>query len=87
MKIAGRKVQIGDRLFHIGMGLWGQAVEVDSSGSVVFEVGNRRLLSNDGGKINGKRQLYWHEPILLDLPMNDLGPYRRILEAILREGL
>lgn len=86
IRIAGRQVLLGDRLYHQGFGLWGEVVESDSGSVVVAIVGQgagnvRRLYVTDGGLVSGKRQMYWHTPLVLDLPKADVTQYQFMVDS------
>lgn len=88
--IAGRVVQQGDTLYHMGLQSWGQVIGTDT-GSVILRLsspqGERIFHVTDGGRIAGVRQVYWHEPLALDVPFQNIGKYQRIINAIRAEGL
>ena len=86
IRIAGRLVQKGDRLYHRGFALWGNVTELDDNSVRVEIVGvgqgnTRTLLVTDGGLVSGMRQMYWHEPLALDLPKADVSQYQFMIEA------
>lgn len=86
IRIAGREVKLNDRLYHQGFGLWGEVVEQDDMSVVVAIKGQgegnvRRLIVTDGGLVSGKRQMFWHTPIVLDLPRGDITPYQFMIES------
>lgn len=87
--IAGRAVKIGDELYHIGFESWGRVTRYDPSGSAEFVIkgrgGERKMLVQQGGRVNTRRLLYWHEPILLDLPFQNVSAIRRIMTIMASE--
>lgn len=89
MRIANRLVKIGDTLYHKSLGVWGTVSRFDRTGSAVFEIKDgmrrRELIVQDGGLIFGKRQLYWHSPVVLDLPKQDISAIQRIVDAVASE--
>lgn len=89
MLIASRTIKIGDSLYHRGIDAWGKIVGFDPSGSAQFEIsgpkGKRRFLVQSGGVIFGRRQLFWHEPIQLDLPFSDVKALQRVINAVVKE--
>lgn len=89
--IAGRPVKVGDALYHKGFESWGRVSRFDPSGSAEFILkshgGQRKLLIQSGGVVNGRRQMYWHEPITLDLPRQNIQPLQRVVDAIASEIL
>lgn len=74
--IAGRTVKVGDTLYHNGFQAWGTIKRV-GEGTAEYHLegrshGNvRKLYITQGGNINGKRVIYWHKPLTLDLPTAD----------------
>lgn len=89
MRIAGRQVKLGDRLYHQGYRKWGEVTRLDSSGSVdvTFRQGARAriVVAQDGGMVLDKRQLYWVEPVQLDLQDGDMAKAERIVNFVIRE--
>lgn len=88
--IAGRDVKIGDSLYHQSLKSWCRAVKYDPSGSleVTVKTGGheRRLMVTKGGKVNGVRQMYWHEPLHLDLPRYDVSAYQKLIDLASKGG-
>lgn len=88
--IAGREVKVGDSLYHMGHQAWGTVVLLDTN-SAKLRIGNavgyRDVYVSAGGIAGGKRQVYWHEPLVLDMPFADIGRYQRALNALVGEGL
>lgn len=86
IKIAGRQIKIGDSLYHQGLDSWGSITGFDPSGSAHFTIkgpsGSRKLMAQKGGIINGRRQLYWHAPIKLDLPTSNVQKVQLVVDAI-----
>ena len=86
IKIAGREVEPGDKVYHSVLEAWGHVRRYDASGSaeVILQNSNgskRTLLVRDGGYVNGKRVIYWHEPLKLDLPVDITDKLQRLLDA------
>lgn len=84
IKIAGRDVKKGDRLYNILFDSWGYVKRYDASGSAELELQNsdgtkRMMLVRDGGLVNGKKQVFWHEPIRIDLPFDATETLQGIL--------
>lgn len=88
--VAGREVKLGDMLYHRGLGAWAKATRYESSGSLEVQVqnlmGNRKILVTNGGLVNSKRQMYWHEPLDLDLPRSDVSAYQRLIDLAQQGG-
>lgn len=82
--VATRKVGLGDMLYHRGYQAWVKATRYDPSGSLEVQVqnamGNRKMLVTNGGRVNSVRQLYWHEPLNLDLPRSDISAYQSLVD-------
>lgn len=89
ISIAGRTVKVGDMLHHRGFNAWAKATRYDPSGSLEVQIqnamGNRKILVTDGGNVNGARQMYWHEPLTLDLPRSDVSAYQNLVD-VARQG-
>lgn len=87
IKIAGREVKINDNLYHMSYEVFGTVVEV-SSNSVTLRIensigGTRDIIVLEDGIVAGKKKVYWHEPILFDLPFKDLSPIQAVITNIL----
>jgi hypothetical protein len=83
--IAGKNTTVGDELWHVGLRLWAQ---VTATGIVTINGVNDQKVKysfTTGGVINGKKQLYWHSPLILDLPVRDISKYQRIMDALVKE--
>lgn len=87
--VAGREVFVGDPLYHIGFKAWGVVSGYDTGSAKLELTGSggqqRTLYVQQGGRVNGVRVIYWHEPILLDLPFQNVSKYQRLLDAIVAE--
>ena len=86
--IAGRVVQEGDPLYHRGLQAWGTVVGFDVGIAVLRVIQgetSRTFRVQANGYINNVRQVFWHEPLWLDLPRQDVSAYQRILDAVLLE--
>lgn len=85
--IAGRPVKVGDTLYHTGFQAWGTVHRLDN-GSVEYHIegksyGNvRKLFITQGGNINGQRCVYWHEPVVLDMPKADISQVQDMVDFI-----
>ena len=86
MQIARREVRVGDRLYHWGFGLWGEVIALDTNSARVAiqgiggEDNTRTVFVTEGGNVNGRRQMYWHPPLALDLPVSDISKYQAAVE-------
>lgn len=88
IQIAGRQVQAGDRLYYARGQAWGTVIKVENTtGYLSLPNSANQLLFGQGGSVQGKRQLYWHEPLKLDLPTSDISKYQHILDALVEVGL
>ncbi|KMQ97342.1 glycosyl hydrolase 108 [Lasius niger] len=47
----------------------------------------RAVYVTNGGMVSGIRQAWWHAPLQLDLPFQNIGAYQRVLDALAAEGL
>lgn len=88
--IAGRQVQIGDSLYHIGLRAWGSVTGYDVSGVAKLTIAgansnSRVLYVQQGGNVNGQRMVYWHEQLRLDLPRQDIQRYQRLVDLLVAE--
>lgn len=87
--IAGMEVKIGDKLYHRDFRTFGRVSRFDASGSaeVIIPVqgGERKFLVQQGGMVNGRRQMYWHEPIELDLPRTDVSSVQTVVNILAQE--
>lgn len=87
ISIAGKDVKVGDRLYHKTFKSFGKVKRYDKSGSAVFEVerkpyGKRELYITDGGKVGGHKEIFWHEPLFLDVPDNNVHAIQVIVDAV-----
>lgn len=89
MLITGRVVNAGDHLYHIGLQAWLQVQTFDSSGSAIARVlggqVQRDFIITAGGLINNRRVIYWHAPLVLDLPTSNITKYQNVLNALINE--
>jgi hypothetical protein len=79
--IAGKPTQVGTELWHQGLGLWAQ---VSAPGVVTINGINGQKISHGfttGGFINGRRMLYWHQPLVLDSQSRDITKYQALIDA------
>lgn len=88
--IAGRTVRKGDALYHTGFQAWGTVENFDSASVALLRLigpngAPRTLRVLTGGNINGVRNIYWHVPMVLDLPEQDVGRYQRLLDTAVTE--
>lgn len=89
IKIAGRTVRKQDPLFHVGLNTWG-VVEGFDVGTAILKISGangaeRRMFVQNGGMVNGVRAVYWHEPLVLDLPTQNIGAIQSVVDAIVAE--
>lgn len=86
--IAGRPVEVGNSLYHVGFKAWGVVKGFDPSGPALLELSagsqNTTLFVQNGGIINGVRQVYWHSPLVLDLPTPNIAKYQTLLNALVQ---
>lgn len=87
IRIAGREVLVGHQLYHQSLRAWGKVVRFDASGPAVLEIeqrpyGIRKFLVTHGGKIAGKREMFWHEPLFLDMPDSDVRFMQQLVDVL-----
>jgi hypothetical protein len=87
--IAGRQVEVGNSLYHTGFKAWGVVTGFDPSGPALLELNaanNQKttLFVQNGGIINGARVIYWHAPLVLDLPTANITKYQTLLNALVQ---
>lgn len=86
--VAGVTVKEGDRVYHAKYQQWVTVVRIDGPTGYVDVPSLRQPLPfTDGGKVQGVKQLYWHEPLALDLPTSDISKYQRLVNALVEVGL
>lgn len=87
--IAGREVKKGDTLYHVGYRAWGTVTGFDTNAAKLRITGqggsHRTVFVTNGGVIGDRKQVYWHEPIQLDLPVQDVTTYQRALNFLVLE--
>lgn len=86
VKIAGKQVKIGDRLYHSKLG-WGRVEHFDNTGPAVLVVnqkpyGERKIYVRNGGKVGEDRLVFWHEPLFLDYPSADISIVQQVVDSI-----
>lgn len=87
VKIAGRTVNIGDRLYSAEHKVWGTVVRFDASGPAIAEFpakprGKRVVYVQNGGIVNGIRSIYWHPPLHVDVPVGNLAELQAMVDAL-----
>ena len=85
--IAGRQVEVGNSLYHTGFKAWGVVTGFDPSGPALLELAasnnqTATLYVQNGGIVNNVRVVYWHAPLVLDLPTADITKYQTLLNAL-----
>ncbi|MCM1516236.1 MAG: hypothetical protein NC080_07500 [Paraprevotella sp.] len=90
IKIAGRSVPIGARLYHKGWDTFGTIIGYDPSGSAEMSIVSnsgqrRRMFVTEGGKVAGVKMCYWHKTIDLDLPMDDVSSIQAVVDLFTKE--
>lgn len=87
--IAGRNVAMGSTLYHVGYRTWGTVVRFDTNSAVLRLTGTggatREVYVTNGGIVGSVRQVYWHEPIELDLPVQDVTKYQKLVDFAVEE--
>ena len=88
IKIAGREVKVGDRLYHRKFDAFGTVtriqtrnieLEVDSSLGV-----RNKIYVENGGIINRRKEIYWHRPLALDYPEQDISKIQDVVNVVLK---
>lgn len=84
--VANRAVNIGDALYHTGYQAWGVVKGFDPTGPALLEINaggghKMTLFVTSGGQINGKRLVFWHVPLTLDLPYADVAKYQALIDT------
>lgn len=84
--IAGREVENGNALYHTGYQAWGVVKGFDPTGPARLELnagGGHKitLFVTNGGLINGKRLVFWHVPLTLDLPFADVTKFQALIDT------
>lgn len=77
IKIAGREVKVGDRLYHRKFDTFGVVLRVQSK-NAELHVSTKQgaelvFYVEDSGRINSEKVVYWHSPIELDEPYQDIS--------------
>lgn len=89
ISIAGRIVTVGDPLYNTAMRAWGTVSGYDGLSAVLTITGNdgasRTLYVQQGGYVNNLRVIYWHEPLVLDLPFQNITKYQQVLNSLVTE--
>lgn len=87
--ITGRHVLIGDPLYHTGFKAWGTVSGYDGNSAKLDIIGAngqpRTLFVQQGGLVGGVRVIYWHEPLVFEVPFQSVSKYQRLLDAIVAE--
>lgn len=87
--IAGRIVKLNDPLYHVGWRTWGTVVGFDTNTARLRLVGaggaERTVPVSNGGLVAGTRQVYWHEPLQLDLPTQNVTKIQATVDFIVEE--
>lgn len=89
--IAGRVVKQGDTLYHTGWRTWGTVIGFDTNTArlrLVGAGGSERVLPvANGGTVAGVRQVYWHEPLQLDLPVQNVTKAQALIDFAVGQGM
>lgn len=87
--IAGRPVVLNDPLYHTAFKAWGTVIGFDLGSAKLQLIGAngqpRLVYVQTGGIVNGNRVVYWHAPLVLDLPVQNVDKYQRLLDALIAE--
>lgn len=89
--IAGRIVKQGDTLYHVGWRTWGTVTGFDTNSARLRLVGaggsERTVPVASGGLVAGTRQVYWHEPLVLDLPVQNVSKAQALVDFAVNQGM
>jgi hypothetical protein len=89
MNIAGRVVALNDALYHSSFQAFGTVIGFEGSSARLRIIGangrERVLLVQEGGMVNGVRQVYWHEPIQLDLPRQNISKIQAVVDLLVEQ--
>jgi hypothetical protein len=67
-RLDGDDVLVNDRVYHLGFG-WGTVTAIENSGFFIqLDSSSSPMRIFSGGYWQGRRMVYWHEPVLLALP-------------------
>jgi hypothetical protein len=83
--IAGSPVALGDSLYSRRAGAVGTVIQVLDHSFVlrINKAGsNRDLTVQTGGVVAGARDVYWHEPIHLDLPKGQGAKLQKLQQLV-----
>lgn len=85
IRVAGVPISLGDRLFSRRAAAWGTIVQIlDSAAVLSITKGEttRTYTVTEGGLVAGSRDVYWHAPLELDLPKNELHKLQKIQTVV-----
>lgn len=78
---------LGDELWHIGFRQWVKVISLTPN-TIVELIGvngeKSRFVVTEGGNISGRRQLYWHPQLVLDVPQRDISKYQEFVDVLTR---
>jgi hypothetical protein len=83
--IAGSPVALGDSLYSRRAGAVGTVIQVLDHSFVlrINKAGsNRDLTVQAGGVVAGQRDVYWHEPLALDLPKGQGAKLQKLQQLL-----
>jgi hypothetical protein len=85
IRIASEPVALNDQLYSRRAAAWGRVVQVLDS-AVVLSITkggtSRNYTVTENGMVAGSREVYWHEPIDLDLPKSQLAKFVKIQAVV-----
>lgn len=92
IRVANYPLALGDRLYSRRAAAWGTIVQILDNAAVmsVTKGETTRLYTlTEGGLVAGSRDVYWHAPIALDLPKDQMYKLQKIqtLVAAIEEVL
>ena len=84
MNIAGRAVKLNDNLWHAGHRRWVTVAQAEPCLVEMLGTNSQKVTYAvaQGGHIAGVRQLYWHQPLELDVPQSDISGYQTLVDTL-----
>lgn len=84
--IAGREVKEGDNLYHTGFRSFGVVTRVQNR-NVEVQFHNKlgrsfKLYIEQDGIIGREKLVYWHKPLDLDVPLEDVTGVQAVVDAV-----
>lgn len=88
VEIAGREVLVGDRLYHMTHRSFGTVTRIQpTTAEVQFHTTHGQKFKTyveSGGIVGRKKLIFWHKPLELDYPDEDISKIQNVLDALIR---